>query len=597
MDATPPSIWKRPWRGPGKLLAWFALLVAACFIILCGIGLLTGTDVWGPQWMVVALLSSLVLVGLGTAGLWFIRWLCCWRNFRRFLFVGACLITLVALAYAEENWRGKHAWQTFRRESEAKGEKFDLAALAPPPVPDEKNFALTPLLKPVLEVTYEQGRVVWGDTNGLARLEKISAELSPHRDTTDRLSHGRDTNDHLVLGSLEKGTFANIPACAEFYRGNTNYPQAAATATPAEVILVALGNLDPELKELREAAASRADCRFPIPYTYEPSWGILLPHLARMKALTLLPQVRATAELEAGRPADAFEDLKLGLRFSDSIRAEPILIDHLVRIATLAIDLQTVREGLLRHAWTEGQLSELEKYLSSVDVLSEYQLAMRGERACSTQGLDYLRRQGFRSNPFDYLANGEGPSYFGPAFNPMPSGWFYQNMLTIARMHQDFTLPTVDERAHRVHPEISENGARALQELRTGPYTIFAKLLMPALEKAVRKSGRMQTYVDATRVACAVERYRLANGKLPDTLAALSPTFIDAIPNDVIDGKPLRYRPNPEGTYLLYSIGWNQTDDGGQLALVKPNHMDEEGKQGGSVDITKGDWVWQMAAR
>src|SRR5262249_21778859 len=131
---------------------------------------------------------------------------------------------------------------------------------------------------------------------------------------------------------------------------------------------------------------------------------ILLPHLARLKALTLLVHVHATAELEAGNPAEAFEDLKLGLRLSDTMHDEPLLIDHLVRVATMAINLQTVREGLIRHAWSESQLIELESYLASINLLSEYRLAMRGERAFSIAGLEYLRRLGPRANPMEYLA-------------------------------------------------------------------------------------------------------------------------------------------------------------------------------------------------
>src|SRR5438034_1095776 len=344
MNETPPSVWKRPWRSPAKVLAWFALLVGAGFVIICCIGLLTERSARNPELVLFALVASVILAVLASAALLLIPWLFCWRNFRRLLLGVACCLALLVLAYAEENWRGQHAWQKHRRQWEAKGEKFGLAALIPPEVPVEKNLALTPLLKPAMDFTQGPTGVVWRDTNGVARLEKLSADLDPRR----------NTNDHLVLGSLEKGTFADLAACREFYRGNTNYPQSATPATPAEEILVALGKFEPELRELREAAATRPYARFPIPYDYEPSWGILLPHLARMKGLTMLTQIRATAELEAGRSGEAFEDLKLGLRFSDSIRDEPILIDHLVRVATLAINLQIVREGLVRRAWSEA---------------------------------------------------------------------------------------------------------------------------------------------------------------------------------------------------------------------------------------------------
>ncbi len=583
MNEVPPDIWHRPWKGPAKIIAWFTFLVGATFVALCAIALLTAKGTSGGEIIASALAGSVVLAGVATGGYFFVRWLCCWKNFRRFLFVVVCLVTLIALTYAEENWRGKRAWQRHRQECEAKGEKFSLASLVPPPVPNERNFALTPLLKPATDFTQGPNGTVWHDTNGIARLEKIGAELSP----------SRYTNDHLVLGSVEKGTFADLAACAKFYRGNTNYPQAPSSAAGAETILTALGKFAAELNELRQAAAARPDSRFPIPYDFEPPWAILLPHLSRVKGLTILTHVQALAELEAGRSAEAYGDLNLGLRLSDSIHQEPLLIDHLVRVAALTINLQTLREGLLRHAWTDVQLAELEKNLSSVDLLAEYLLAMSGERALETEGLDYLRRQGFRTNPMNYLGSEDGAASSTSTLplNPMPGGWYYQNMLTSSRMFERFTFPAVDTQTHRVHPEVSEAGERALREMRAGPYTIFAKLLLPALGRAIQRSARNQTYVDAARVACALERYRLANGKLPDTLEALLPGFISRIPSDVIDGKPLRYRLEADGGYLLYSVGWNRTDDGGKLAWSDRN------KEKPSVDFTKGDWVWRLPSQ
>ena len=187
----------------------------------------------------------------------------------------------------------------------------------------------------------------------------------------------------------------------------------------------------------------------------------------------------------------------------------------------------------------------------------------------------------------NYLADSEGGSASAGNFNLMPGGWIYQNMKTISEMHQEFTLPAVDAKAHRILPEISEQGTRAVETMRTGPYTIFAKMLLPALQKSLQKSARMQTYVDDARIACALERYRLAESKLPDALNALVPRFIDQIPNDVIDGKPLRYRRNSDGGYILYSVGWNRKDDGGEIAWVKQ-------KKGSEVDVAMGDWPWSM---
>src|SRR2546426_4658100 len=97
----------------------------------------------------------------------FIRWMFCWRTLRRALLTLAGLFTLIALIFAEENWRGKRAWEKFRREWEAKGERFDLAAFLPKPVPDDQNFVMTPFFAPLLERERSMAAGNWKDTNVL----------------------------------------------------------------------------------------------------------------------------------------------------------------------------------------------------------------------------------------------------------------------------------------------------------------------------------------------------------------------------------------------------------------------------------------------
>ena len=527
---------------------------------------------------------------------------------RRVLFAIACVVTLIALAYAEENWRGRHTWQKYRRELELKGEKLTLGELLPPPVPDDKNFALAPLLKPILDYTQGTAGVVWHDTNGRARLDRFTAALPP-RDGTN-----------LTLGSLEKGTFADVAAWREHYLRNTNssdatasafrsryglevkgnensdVPAASADAPPAEVVLTALSQLAPEFHKLREAAATRPFCRFPVHYQEEPPAGVLLPHLARLKGMATVLQVRATAELEAGRPSDALDDWKLALRLSDSIRDEPLIISHLVRVAILGNELQTVREGLVRHAWIDSQLAEIEAVLRPVNLLAEYKLGMRGDRAGMVAEIEYMRRHGSWGVDVAQFF-GEGATTCERVIRFGPSGWAYQNMSTFSRYIQEFTLAAVDEQARRLLPDISDNGTRALQT-QSGPYTLFVKLTQTGWCRVIQRTGRMQTFVDATRVACAMERYRLTNGRLPETLSTLAPQFIERIPKDVIDGQPLRWKRNADGGYVVYSIGWNKTDDGGERGWDRTDDAGVQGllkeKAGPWVDPARGDWVWEM---
>src|SRR5437868_4969697 len=64
--------------------------------------------------MAVSLLVSILFLG----GWWIVRGFFNRRNFKRSLFAIACLATLVAFFYAEEDFRGKRAWENYKRKWE-----------------------------------------------------------------------------------------------------------------------------------------------------------------------------------------------------------------------------------------------------------------------------------------------------------------------------------------------------------------------------------------------------------------------------------------------------------------------------------------------
>jgi hypothetical protein len=110
------------------------------------------------------------------------------------------------------------------------------------------------------------------------------------------------------------------------------------------------------------------------------------------------------------------------------------------------------------------------------------------------------------------------------------------------------------------------------------PFKLLAAIAVPNFTKAEQTTAHNQTLVNEAQIACALERYQLAHGEYPETLDVLVPQFIEKLPHDIIGGQPLIYRPTADGKFLLYSIGWNEKDDGG--------------KSGGN-DFTRGDWVWK----
>jgi hypothetical protein len=113
---------------------------------------------------------------------------------------------------------------------------------------------------------------------------------------------------------------------------------------------------------------------------------------------------------------------------------------------------------------------------------------------------------------------------------------------------------------------------------RWSPYKLLAAMAIPNFTKAEQTAAYNQTLVNEAQIACALERYHLAHGEYPETLDALAPQFMEKIPHDIIGGEPLHYRRTDDGKFLLYSVGWNETDDGGLPGTL--------------ADVNKGDWVW-----
>ena len=92
---------------------------------------------------------------------------------------------------------------------------------------------------------------------------------------------------------------------------------------------------------------------------------------------------------------------------------------------------------------------------------------------------------------------------------------------------------------------------------------ILLRLFMPAFSRVTTLEVRSIAQFHTARTGLAIERYRLAAGNLPDTLAELVPAYLDAVPKDPFDGKELRYKKLETG-FVVYSIGEDGSDDGGK---------------------------------
>jgi hypothetical protein len=75
---------------------------------------------------------------------------------------------------------------------------------------------------------------------------------------------------------------------------------------------------------------------------------------------------------------------------------------------------------------------------------------------------------------------------------------------------------------------------------------------------------RDQAELRCAVVMLALERYRRANNRWPETLKDLAPAFLAKVPLDPFDAAPLRYR-RLDGGVVVYSIGPDGEDNGGKF--------------------------------
>jgi hypothetical protein len=111
------------------------------------------------------------------------------------------------------------------------------------------------------------------------------------------------------------------------------------------------------------------------------------------------------------------------------------------------------------------------------------------------------------------------------------------------------------------------------------------------LDSVTRKVMRVEVAKQTALAAIALKRYQLKYKNYPQSLDAMAPEFIPAVPNDPVDGQPLRYRRNDDGTFLLYSVGENGKDDGGDPSLEKDKHLNLLWLNPYALD-----WVWPQPA-
>lgn len=349
----------------------------------------------------------------------------------------------------------------------------------------------------------------------------------------------------------------------------------------------------PEFDLIREALKRTQSSRVRSAADYQRSYAQPIPNFAGVRFIAQTLAQRAQCHLLLGQPRSALHELSLVNDLRRLLSGKPVtLVAAMIDVSIAGLYVETLTDGLRLQGWREPELVALQQQLGGIDLLPQGQAGLRRERALVCQTLQVIKAGEF-AEYFDYsLLDLPKPTWWkrntDPAFLLLkfaPRGWVLQNMAAIARAEQ-LTVEIFNTDNRLVEPAKAAAAMREVERLRNhrNPYTVLASRAAPSYVRAASTVALNQTRANQALIACGLERYHRLHGAYPETLDALMPQFVPHLPRDLIGGQPLHYHRTTEGRFILYSVGWNEKDDGGTVAF------DEAGKR---VNRDEGDWVWR----
>jgi hypothetical protein len=339
-----------------------------------------------------------------------------------------------------------------------------------------------------------------------------------------------------------------------------------------------------------DAPVRRAELNYSVGFA-----KLLLPHLSPIKnSATAL----ALSAMDAARRGDlegALVDLEAIRVVQADLATEPLLISQLVRIACVSIANSRIWSVLHAGDWNEAQLARIQAALPARDLGPGLLRGLEGERAmCLAElrgdGADLATVWASGDEMMAGLnAGGAGLELPGNVDEAMElAETMVRRLAEVLRLRVLFPIWRFGwgDQAVAYYLEVMDTLLRANQaafaasSLEVYERTdllpllrppagwvrfraVYASALGPALAKAVTKVLRAETEIGLNEAAIALRRHQLRHGRFPDTLDALVPEFLAAVPVDAMDGKPLRYRRDGEKEFVLWSLGDDLKDDGG----------------------------------
>lgn len=357
---------------------------------------------------------------------------------------------------------------------------------------------------------------------------------------------------------------------------------------------------------------------------YKKGAALLLPHLAPLKHAAQKLDAAAVCDLHNGDAGAAATNILTLVELVQKNDSEEVLISHLVRMALLAIAVTPTWELLQATNVTDAQLAALQNGWERMNYFKDTEISFTMERVWMMEAIDKSRAspEGFEKT-FGLAASMSSSSSSSSGWTWSPDweeitkrprhavaevmwrfSWSYSDELRALQMEQIILetlrmIQTNQSQFYKADYDAMTARASSLGITNVGE-AFFRALKIPdfreefgdwGLSAAVNNAIRAETMRRVVVTAVALKRYQMKHGKFPETLNELVPEFTRSVPIDPYDGKPLRYHPSADETYLLYSVGDDGKDDGGDPTMTTSGNSSFYWQNPHARD-----WVWPQPA-
>lgn len=290
--------------------------------------------------------------------------------------------------------------------------------------------------------------------------------------------------------------------------------------------------------ELLHQAGQIEQCRYQYPLIARQ--GFMNPYYNEIKNCAQLLNQCILIQIKSDRKVEACQGVMDELRLGRSLSREPSFISFLMGHSVALMGVESLQRLLEDCLLSEQQISILHTELLQVRNGLRMDQGLIGERCCLLDSLFLSQSMGFGTTPARWSGLMDT--------NVLRAIEFYNQLEAVAKMEPEKRL--------KEYQKIQEE-SKQLSVL-----FFITRMLVPAVNTIAMVDLRRIAQMDCAIAALGVERFRLAEGRLPETLEQLVPKFINAVPIDPFDGKPLRYKRLDKG-YTIYSIGEDSEDNGG----------------------------------